>query len=153
MAALRGNNRSVGGVTLKRWRLGVLQFTHPGFRDIEPFRLAAEALTDKIIPLRNLTIAAAGVRVKGDDQLLIFTSYAEATGTSLGPSALLDRSCPAGPAGPAAWGCERPGNDPGAVSDGTGSARLEHAKTRDESSCRSQYSDRLRKVARPGRAA
>jgi CDP-diacylglycerol pyrophosphatase len=67
--------------------------------DIEPFRLTAEALTDKMIPLRNLTIAAAGVRVKGDDQFLILTSYAEATGTSLGSSALLDRSCPAGPTG------------------------------------------------------
>ena len=107
MAALRGNNRSVGGVTLKRWRLGSPVHA-PWLSDIEPFRLAAEALTDKIIPLRNLTIAAAGVRVKGDDQLLILTSYAEATGTSLGPSALLDRSCPAGPAGPA-WGCGKAG--------------------------------------------
>src|SRR5277367_50669 len=36
--------------------------------DFEPFRLAAESITDKVIPLRYLTIAAAGVRVEADDQ-------------------------------------------------------------------------------------
>ena len=36
--------------------------------DVEPFRLAIEAITGKIIPPGNLAIAAAGVRVEGDDQ-------------------------------------------------------------------------------------
>ena len=67
--------------------------------DIEPFQLAAEAVADKVIPPRNLTIAAAGVRVEGDDQFLILASYAEATGAwrPVGSSALLDENCPAGP--------------------------------------------------------
>ena len=63
--------------------------------DIEPFRLAAEALAGEVIPPRNLMIAAAGVRVEGDDQFLILASYAEATGAW--SSALLDGTCPAGP--------------------------------------------------------
>jgi CDP-diacylglycerol pyrophosphatase len=64
--------------------------------DIEPFRLAAEVA----IPLKNptraraarLTVAAAGIRVEGDDQFLILAYYnADATGNSL-----LDRDCPTG---------------------------------------------------------
>ena len=67
--------------------------------DVEPFRLAIEAITGKIIPPGNLAIAAAGVRVEGDDQFLILASYADATGrwSALGSSAMLDWRCPAGP--------------------------------------------------------
>src|SRR5277367_2236598 len=43
--------------------------------DIEPFQLAAEAIADKVISPRYLTIAAAGVRVEGDDQFLILASW------------------------------------------------------------------------------
>jgi CDP-diacylglycerol pyrophosphatase len=67
--------------------------------DFEPFRLAAESTTDKVIPLKYLTIAAAGVRVEADDQFLILVSYPEAPGgrlPPLGSSALLG-TCPAGP--------------------------------------------------------
>jgi CDP-diacylglycerol pyrophosphatase len=65
--------------------------------DIELFRLAAEAA----VPLKNptrahaasLAVAAAGIRVEGDDQFLILADYnADATGNGL-----LDRNCPAGP--------------------------------------------------------
>jgi CDP-diacylglycerol pyrophosphatase len=71
--------------------------------DIEPFRLAAEAIADKHIPLRNLMIAAAGVHVEGDDQFLVLASYAETTAAwspqILAPcfmgTARLDRAHPA----------------------------------------------------------
>jgi len=67
--------------------------------DIEPFRLAAEAIADKVIPRGDLTIAAAGVRVEGNDQFLILASYAKAPGAwwPVGSGDLLDRNCPAGP--------------------------------------------------------
>ena len=75
--------------------------------DIEPFRLAAEAVAAKVIPPRNLTIAAAGVRVEGDDQFLILAYYAEAAGAwrpvGVGSSALLDRNCPAGASPSGRW--------------------------------------------------
>ena len=67
--------------------------------DIEPFRLAAEALADKVRDRAKLTIAVAGVRVEGDDQFLVLASYVEATGGLLPvrSSDLLGESCPAGP--------------------------------------------------------
>jgi CDP-diacylglycerol pyrophosphatase len=67
--------------------------------DIKPFRLAAEAFADKVRHRGDLTIAAAGVGVEGDDQFLILASYAaEATGAWLPvrSSDLLDETCPAG---------------------------------------------------------
>ena len=65
---------------------------------IEPFRLAAEAIADKIIPQGEMTIAVAGVRVEGNDQFLILASYAKAGASrSVGSGDLLDRNCPAGP--------------------------------------------------------
>ena len=65
--------------------------------DIKPFSLAAEAFGDKVGHRGDLTIAAAGVRVEGDDQFLILASYAEATGAWLPVSSsdLLDENCPA----------------------------------------------------------
>jgi hypothetical protein len=67
--------------------------------DIKPFPLAAEAFGDKVRDRGNLTIAAAGARVEGDDQFLILASYVEATGAWLPvrSSDLLDENCPAGP--------------------------------------------------------
>jgi CDP-diacylglycerol pyrophosphatase len=67
--------------------------------DIKPFSLAAEAFADKLGHLGDVTIAAAGVRVEGDDQFLILASYAEATEGWLPvrSSDLLDENCPAGP--------------------------------------------------------
>ena len=47
--------------------------------DIEPFQLAAEAIADKVISPTYLTIAAAGVRVEGDDQFLILASGGSGT--------------------------------------------------------------------------
>jgi CDP-diacylglycerol pyrophosphatase len=67
--------------------------------DFEPFRLAVEAFADKVRHRGDLTIAAAGVRIEGDDQFLILASYAEAGGALLPvrSSDLLGESCPAGP--------------------------------------------------------
>jgi CDP-diacylglycerol pyrophosphatase len=67
--------------------------------DIEPFRLAAEVIVDKVITLRNLTIAEVGVRVEGDSQFLVLVSYAETTGgwSPADSGALLNWNCPAGP--------------------------------------------------------
>jgi CDP-diacylglycerol pyrophosphatase len=66
--------------------------------DIEPFRLAAAALADEVRDRRDLTIAAAGVRVEGEDQFLILASYAKAPGAwwPVGSDDLLARNCPAG---------------------------------------------------------
>jgi CDP-diacylglycerol pyrophosphatase len=67
--------------------------------DIRPFSLAAEAFGDKIGHRGDLTIAAAALRVEGDDEFLILASYAEATGAWLPvrSSDLLNEGCPAGP--------------------------------------------------------
>lgn len=67
--------------------------------DIKPFRVAAEAFADKVEHRGDLTIAAAGVGVEGDDQFLILASYVEATRAWLPvrSSDLLDENCPAGP--------------------------------------------------------
>jgi len=67
--------------------------------DVEPFRLAAEALADRVRDRRILMIMAAGVRVEGDDEFLILASYAGAPHAwwPVGADSLLDRKCPAGP--------------------------------------------------------
>jgi CDP-diacylglycerol pyrophosphatase len=67
--------------------------------DIKPFSVVAEAFGDKVGYRGDLTIAAAGVRVEGDDQFLILASYAEVTRAWLPvrSSDLLDENCPAGP--------------------------------------------------------
>ena len=65
--------------------------------DTEPFRLAAGVAIPQKDPTRahaaSLSVAAAGIRVEGDDQFLILAYYnAGATGNGL-----LDRNCPTGP--------------------------------------------------------
>ncbi len=67
--------------------------------NVEPFRLAAEALAGKTNGPGDLTIAVAGVRVADDDQFLILASYAKAPGAwwPVGSDDLLDAACPAGP--------------------------------------------------------
>ncbi len=67
--------------------------------DVEPFRLAAEALADKVRDRRIMMIMVAGVRVEGDDEFVILASYAGAPGAwwPVGADSLLDRKCPAGP--------------------------------------------------------
>ncbi len=69
--------------------------------NIEPFRLAAEGLADKVTDRRDLTIMAAGVRVEGDDQFLILASYTAAPGAwwPVGSGELLARNCKAGSSG------------------------------------------------------
>ena len=64
---------------------------------VNPFRLAAEALAGKARP-RDMTVAVAGVRVEGDDQFLILSSYARAPGAwwPVGDGNLYT-SCRAGP--------------------------------------------------------
>lgn len=47
----------------------------PDLAGIEPFRLAAAALADKVPNLRALTIMVTGARVAGDDEFLILASY------------------------------------------------------------------------------
>jgi CDP-diacylglycerol pyrophosphatase len=66
--------------------------------DVEPFRLAAEALADKVKDRGIVMIMVAAVRVDGDDQFLILASYAGATGAwwPIGADSLLGRKCPAG---------------------------------------------------------
>jgi CDP-diacylglycerol pyrophosphatase len=65
--------------------------------DVEPFRLAAEALADKAGRLSDLTIAVTGVRVDNDDEFLILASYAKAPGAwwAVGAENLLDSNCAA----------------------------------------------------------
>jgi len=46
--------------------------------DVEPFRMAAAALADKVRDRAKLTIVVAGVRVAGEDGFLILASYAGA---------------------------------------------------------------------------
>ena len=46
--------------------------------NVNPFRLAAEALAGKTAGPGDLTIAVAGVRVDSDDEFLILASYAKA---------------------------------------------------------------------------
>ena len=76
-----------------------MRITATDLSDIESLRLAADAIAGKTIRRGGLTIAAAAVRVEGDDQFLILASYAEATGVRrpARSSDLLDRKCPAGP--------------------------------------------------------
>jgi CDP-diacylglycerol pyrophosphatase len=66
--------------------------------DVEPFRLATDALADKIRDRGQLTVAVAGVRVDDDDEFLILASYVGALHAWWPVSAedLLDRDCPAG---------------------------------------------------------
>ena len=66
--------------------------------DVEPFRLAGEALADKVKDRGIVMIMVAAVRVDGDDQFLILASYAGATGAwwPIGADSLLGRKCPAG---------------------------------------------------------
>ncbi len=63
--------------------------------NVEPFRLAAEALADKVKNRGNVMIMIAGVRVEGDDEFLILASYAGAPGAwwPIGADSLLDRKC------------------------------------------------------------
>jgi CDP-diacylglycerol pyrophosphatase len=65
--------------------------------DVEPFRLAAEALADKAGRVGDLTIVVAGVRIEGDDDFLILASYAHAPHAwwPVGAENLLDPNCAA----------------------------------------------------------
>jgi CDP-diacylglycerol pyrophosphatase len=67
--------------------------------NVEPFRLAADALAGKTNGPGDLTIAVAGVRVESDDEFLILASYAKAPHAwwPVGSDDLLDSTCPAGP--------------------------------------------------------
>jgi CDP-diacylglycerol pyrophosphatase len=67
--------------------------------NVEPFRLAAEALVDKVKDRGIMMIMVAGVRLEGDDEFLILASYAGAPHAwwPVGAENLLDRKCPAGP--------------------------------------------------------
>ena len=61
---------------------------------VEPFRLAADALADKVSNRRELTVAAAGARVDDKDGFLILASYASAKGAwPVGAEDLMDRRC------------------------------------------------------------
>jgi CDP-diacylglycerol pyrophosphatase len=67
--------------------------------DVQPFRLAAEALADRVKDLGVMMIMVAGVRVEDDDEFLILASYAGAPGAwwPVGAESLLGGKCPAGP--------------------------------------------------------
>ncbi len=67
--------------------------------DVEPFRLAAEALDDKVKNRGDLMIMVAGVRVEGDDEFLILSSYAGAPGAwwPVGDDDLINPNCPTKP--------------------------------------------------------
>ena len=66
--------------------------------DVEPFRLASEALADKAKHPGDLTIVVAGVRVESDDEFLILASYVGAPGSwwPVAAENLLDLHCPSG---------------------------------------------------------
>ncbi len=66
--------------------------------NVNPFRLAAEAVAGKTHNPGDLTVAVAGVRVDGDDEFLILASYAKAPHAwwPVGSGDLLDSACPAG---------------------------------------------------------
>jgi CDP-diacylglycerol pyrophosphatase len=67
--------------------------------NVNPFRLAAEALAGKTKGPGELTIAVVGVRVDSDDEFLILASYAKAPHAwwPVGAENLLDSGCPAAP--------------------------------------------------------
>jgi CDP-diacylglycerol pyrophosphatase len=81
---------------LKFWGMRV---DEKDLSDVEPFRLAAEALDGEVADRADLTIVAAGVRVEGDDQFLILASYAGAPGAwwLAGADDILTGRCPIGP--------------------------------------------------------
>ena len=66
--------------------------------NVDPFRLAAEAVAGKTRGPGDLTIVVAGVRVESDDEFLILASYAKAPHAwwPVGSGDLLDSACPAG---------------------------------------------------------
>jgi CDP-diacylglycerol pyrophosphatase len=66
--------------------------------NVNPFRLAAEALVGKTTGPGDLTVGVAGVRVDNDDEFLILASYAKAPHAwwPVGDGNLLDSACPAG---------------------------------------------------------
>ena len=66
--------------------------------NVNPFRLAAEAVAGKTKGPGDLTIVVAGVRVEGDDEFLILASYAKAPHAwwPVGSGDLLDSACTAG---------------------------------------------------------
>ena len=63
--------------------------------EVEPFRLAAQALVDKAKDRSDMMIVVAGVRVESDDGFLILASYAGAPGSwwPVGAYDLLDPRC------------------------------------------------------------
>ena len=67
--------------------------------NVNPFRLATEALAGKAKGPGDLTIAVVGVRVDSDDEFLILASYAKAPGAwwPVGSDDLLSPACPLGP--------------------------------------------------------
>ena len=70
--------------------------------EVEPFRLAAQALADKAKDRGDMMIVVAGVRVESDDGFLILASYAGAPGSwwPVGAYDLLDPRCRPEPAPP-----------------------------------------------------
>jgi len=70
-----------------------------GLANVNPFRLAAEAVAGKTKGPGDLTVVVAGVRVNGDDEFLILASYARAPHAwwPVGSDDLLDSTCPGGP--------------------------------------------------------
>ncbi|WP_294540294.1 CDP-diacylglycerol diphosphatase [uncultured Rhodoblastus sp.] len=63
---------------------------------VAPFRLAAEALADRVRERGKLTLMVAGVRVAGAEQFLIVASYAGAPHSwwPIGNQELIDARCP-----------------------------------------------------------
>jgi CDP-diacylglycerol pyrophosphatase len=75
------------------WGTRVAQTT---LETIQPFRLAAEALSDRVTDRGKLTLVVAGVRVSGADQFMILASYAGAPHSwwAVGADSLIDTRCP-----------------------------------------------------------
>jgi CDP-diacylglycerol pyrophosphatase len=75
------------------WGTRVAKSTLEG---VEPFRLAAEALSDRVTERGKLTLMVAGVRVAGADEFLILASYAGAPHSwwPVGSENLIDTRCP-----------------------------------------------------------
>jgi CDP-diacylglycerol pyrophosphatase len=74
------------------WGTRVAKSTLDG---VEPFRMAAEALSGRVTERGKLTLMVAGVRVSGADQFLILASYAGAPHSwwPVAAENLVDTSC------------------------------------------------------------
>lgn len=76
-----------------------LRVSEPNLTGVQPFRLAADYLADKVRERTDIMIVVAGVRVSGNDEFLILATYAHAPHAwwVFGAEDLLDPGCSTAP--------------------------------------------------------